>query len=85
MSNLIACLRADHQLFLLRACKAFREEWELEAKFNIVTARLRAEPLGWCPLRPKIECPIEKIESHGRHRDCRCPFEHALFDVLCAS
>ena len=62
MSNLIACLRAENQLFHLRACKAFREEWDLEAKFNIVAARLRAEPLGWCPLGPKIEYPIEKIE-----------------------
>ena len=54
-------LRADHQLFQLRASMAIRNGWDLDAKFKIVAAGLRAQPLGFCPLTPEVDYPIVAI------------------------
>ena len=40
--TLVDRLRADRQLFELRKAMALTDKWELDAKFNIVAARLRA-------------------------------------------
>jgi len=52
------------------ACKAFFEGWVLDEKFKIIASRLRAEPLGWCPLAPKIEYPIEILKG-SRKKLCK--------------
>ena len=63
--NLIDRLHADENRVIMLACKAFFEEWDLVDKFKIIASQLRAEPLGWCPLRPEVHYPIVRIERLG--------------------
>jgi len=60
--NLIARLRADKQLVILQACRAFFVERDLDEKFKIIASQLTAEPLGLCLLKPEVEYPVVEIE-----------------------
>ena len=64
-TSLVDRLRADRQLFEMRKAMAFADKWELDAKFNIVAARLRAQYLGFCPFTPEVDYPIAAVQRMG--------------------
>jgi len=77
-------LRADHQLFQLRASMAIRNGWDLDAKFKIVAAGLRAQPLAFCPLTPEVAHPIVEMWKFGRDAvvRCTCVYNNVVVYVL---
>jgi len=61
--NIIRRLHADRNRAGILAIQSLVEEWELDAKFKLIASQLRAEPLGLCPLVPKVEYPIGRLEK----------------------